>query len=67
VLADELARRVARRTAEELAGERSDWAGRLAPSDVTFVSARAGDSSDALMPELPGIVVTTLAPAQRLE
>jgi Kef-type K+ transport system membrane component KefB len=66
-LADELARRVARRTAEELAGERSDWAGRLASSDVTFVSARTGDSSDALTPELPGVVVTTLAPAQQLE
>jgi Kef-type K+ transport system membrane component KefB len=66
-LADELARRVARGAAEELAGEHADWAARLASSDVTFVSARAGGPSHAPTSELPGIVVTTLAPAQQLE
>jgi Kef-type K+ transport system membrane component KefB len=67
LLADELARRVARQTAEELSVEQLGWEGRLAPGDVTFVSARADATSGDLPADLPGVVITTLAPAHHSE
>ena len=59
-LAAELARRVAGGPTDRLEGEDDDWSALLAPGDVTFVSAGAGESLSALATATPGMVVTTL-------
>jgi len=60
-LAAELARRVARRPADELQDGDADWTELLAPDDITFVSDRLGETLATLSADVPGIVITALA------
>ena len=64
----ELALRVAGGPAQRLdQDEDSDWATLLAPSDVTFVSARHGQAPAELEGEDRGVVVVTTLPATLLD
>jgi Kef-type K+ transport system membrane component KefB len=59
-LASELARRIARRPADELEDRDPDWAAVLAPGDVTLVAARVGEVLPTFPHDLPGMLITTL-------
>ena len=62
-VAAEMARRVADGAAEQVHDGDPNWSESLAPDDVTFVSAPAGESPSGLPRGALGIVVTTLSPA----
>jgi len=60
-VAVEMARRVARGPADRLVDDGdSEWAERLGPDDVTFVSTRSREWLAALPRDAPGMVVATL-------
>jgi Kef-type K+ transport system membrane component KefB len=60
-VAAEMARRVAGGQAQRLHDDDPNWSALLAPDDVTFVSARAGELPSAPPKDAPGVVVTTLS------
>jgi Kef-type K+ transport system membrane component KefB len=60
-LATELARRLARGSTHQLEDVGSDWSSLLAPGDVTFVPAGAGEELSAIPADAPGIIITTLS------
>jgi Kef-type K+ transport system membrane component KefB len=57
----EMARRVAGGPAYQLDDDDPDWTASLAPEDVTFVSARTGETLSTLPNSGRGMVVTTLS------